>query len=68
MMLNDLVLQVSGTIIIFDMGGLSLMDQARLITPTVAWHLTMVVQVRTSTNLLVNNCFIKLSFVIIDFI
>lgn len=45
MMLNDLVLQVSGTIIVFDMAGLSLLDQARLITPTIAWHLTMIVQV-----------------------
>ncbi|XP_073988837.1 alpha-tocopherol transfer protein-like isoform X2 [Rhodnius prolixus] len=44
MMLNDLVLQVSGTIIVFDMAGLSLLDQARLITPTIAWHLTMIVQ------------------------
>ncbi|XP_024081802.1 clavesin-2-like [Cimex lectularius] len=44
MMLNDLVLQVSGTVVIFDMGGLSLMMQARLITPTVAWHLALIVQ------------------------
>ncbi|CAH1397414.1 unnamed protein product, partial [Nezara viridula] len=44
LMLMDLRLQVMGTCVIFDMGGLSLVQQARLITPTVCWHLAMCVQ------------------------
>ncbi|CAA9998838.1 unnamed protein product, partial [Nesidiocoris tenuis] len=45
LMLHDLTLQVSGTIIIFDMANLSLIMQARMATPTLAWHLCMLVQV-----------------------
>ncbi|CAH1397416.1 unnamed protein product [Nezara viridula] len=45
LMLMDLRLQVMGTCVIFDMGGLSLVQQARLITPTVCWHLAMCVQI-----------------------
>lgn len=48
MMLNDLILQVVGTVIIFDLGNLSLLMQARLATPSLAWHLCMIVQVCTS--------------------
>ncbi|BES89584.1 CRAL_TRIO_N [Nesidiocoris tenuis] len=44
LMLHDLTLQVSGTIIIFDMANLSLIMQARMATPTLAWHLCMLVQ------------------------
>lgn len=44
LMLMDLRLQVMGTCIIFDMGNLSLVQQARLITPTLCWHLAMCVQ------------------------
>ncbi|KAF6214749.1 hypothetical protein GE061_009492 [Apolygus lucorum] len=44
MMLHDLTLQVTGTVIIFDMRNLSFLMQARMATPTLAWHLCMVVQ------------------------
>lgn len=44
MMLNDLTLQVSGTVFVIDMANLSFVTQARLATPSMAWHLCMIVQ------------------------
>lgn len=46
--MEDPDLQVVGTIIVVDMAELSLLQQARLVSPSLAWHLTMVIQVRTA--------------------
>lgn len=46
--MEDPDLQVVGTIIVVDMAELSILQQARLVSPSLAWHLTMVIQVRTA--------------------
>ncbi|XP_075214786.1 alpha-tocopherol transfer protein-like [Lycorma delicatula] len=43
-MLEDPQLQITGTITILDLQKLTLIQQARLVTPTCAWHLANVVQ------------------------
>ncbi|KAL1123714.1 hypothetical protein AAG570_001487 [Ranatra chinensis] len=44
LMLNDLHLQVTGTVVIFDLAEFSIIQQARIATPTSAWHLAMIAQ------------------------
>lgn len=46
--MEDPDLQVVGTIIVVDMAEFSLLQQARLVSPSLAWHLTMAIQVRTA--------------------
>lgn len=45
LMLSDIDIQVNGFVIIVDLANLSVLHKARLITPTLAWHLTMILQV-----------------------
>ena len=61
LMLNDLHLQVTGTIMIFDLSELTVMQQARIITPTSAWHMAMIVQV---SNILAKRSIIYISIII----
>ncbi|XP_054283341.1 clavesin-2-like [Macrosteles quadrilineatus] len=43
-MMEDPTLQVMGTIVIIDLAELTIMQQARLISPSLAWHLTNIIQ------------------------
>lgn len=44
-MLEDPNLQVVGTIVIIDLADLTIVQQARLISPSLAWHLSNIIQV-----------------------
>lgn len=44
-MMEDPNLQVMGTVVIIDLAELTIMQQARLISPSLAWHLTNIIQV-----------------------
>lgn len=44
-MLEDPNLQVAGTIVIIDLADLTIVQQARLISPSLAWHLSNIIQV-----------------------
>jgi len=43
-MMHDLHLQITGTAVIFDLSNLTILHQAKLATPTLAWHLAMIIQ------------------------
>ena len=39
-------IQISGVVVLLDMGGMSLLQQAKLVNPRFAWQLTNCIQVR----------------------
>ncbi|KAG8322327.1 hypothetical protein J6590_024672 [Homalodisca vitripennis] len=43
-MLEDPDLQVTGTIVIIDLAELTIMQKARLVSPSLAWHLANIIQ------------------------
>lgn len=45
-------LQISGVIVLMDLSGMTLMQQARLINPRFAWQLTNCIQVFTMISFL----------------
>lgn len=52
-MMEDPDLQVVGTIVIIDLANLTLMQKARLISPSLAWHLTNIIQVNWQSNIII---------------